>query len=482
MTDAPPEKPMPLALALLPLLLLIGLLSLSVHFFGDDATAGPNQIALLLAGSVAAAIGMARGLGWKAIEEAIIQGIANAMIAILILLVVGSVIGSWMLSGTVQTLIWYGLLLLSPDWFYAAACLVCAIAATSIGSSWTVAGTLGVAFMGMATALQLNPAITAGAIISGAYFGDKLSPLSDTTNLAAAVTGTPLFVHIRNMLWTTLPGFAIAMVLYLLLGGRDTGEPSAAVAETMALMSAHYHISLWLLVPVVLVFVLAWRRVPPLIALFIGALVGGAMALVFQPASVGRFLGLGDGASPLEGLQAVWLALATGYHSETGDAALDQLLSRGGMASMLETVWLILCAVSFGAVMERAGILQRVLAAILAPVRGVTGLIVTTVFACIGTNVMTAEQYISIILPGRLFRLEYARYGLARQNLSRTLEDSGTLTSALIPWSTCGAYMAGALGVATLSYLPWTFFNLLGPVLCIAYAATHFRLVPLDRE
>jgi Na+:H+ antiporter, NhaC family len=479
---APPVRSLSLPLALLPLLVLIALLALSVYYFGDDASYGANQIALLIAAGIAGGIGVWKGYRWAQIEQGIIQGIANAMIAILILLLVGALIGSWLLAGTVQSLIWYGLLLISAQWFYAAACLVCAITALSIGSSWTVAGTLGVAFMGMAAAMQMNPALTAGAVISGAYFGDKLSPLSDTTNLAAAVTDTPLFVHIRNLLWTTLPGFVIAMLIYVVLGGREVTLAAESIEATMTVMQDNYRIGVHLLLPVLLVFVLAWRRVPALITIAMGALAGGVMAALFQPESIARFVD-GENLSLLEQrMVAVWTVLFDGYRASTGNTLIDDLLSRGGMASMLNTVWLILCAVTFGAVMEQVGMLQRVLGAIMGSVRSVTGLIITTVFTCIGANVMTADQYISIILPGRMFKLEYARFGLASQNLSRTLEDSATLTSPLVPWNTCGAYMAGTLGVATFSYLPYAFFNLLGPVICIAYAVTHFRIVPLEQK
>ncbi|OUS36098.1 Na+/H+ antiporter NhaC [Oleispira antarctica] len=388
-----------------------------------------------------------------------------------------------MLAGTVQSLIYYGLMLISAEWFYAAACLVCGIAAMSIGSSWTVAGTLGVAFMGMAMAMQLDPAIAAGAVISGAYFGDKLSPLSDTTNLASAVSGTPLFLHIQNLLWTTVPSFVLALILFFFMGGESTLASAQSITETMQGLEANFNIGLYLLIPVVFVFVMAWMKIPALPTIFAGALVGGLFAVLFQPEAVIRFAasaGFSDGLSTVEqNLLAVWKVLFDGYSSNTGHEALDSLLSRGGMSSMLNTVWLILCAMAFGSVMEQVGLLSRILESILSSVESTTGLIVTTVFTCIGANVMTADQYIAIVLPGRMYKLEYAKRGLAPQNLSRTLEDSATMTSPLIPWNTCGAYMAGTLGVATLSYLPYAFFNLFGPILCIAFAVTHFRIIPL---
>jgi NhaC family Na+:H+ antiporter len=474
---------LPLWLALFPVFLLMIMLGASVYYFSDNSSYGGNQIALLIAAAVASLIGIRLGHKWADIEQGIISGIANAMIAVLILLVVGSLIGSWMLAGTVQSLIYYGLMLISAEWFYAAACLVCGIAAMSIGSSWTVAGTLGVAFMGMAMAMQLDPAIAAGAVISGAYFGDKLSPLSDTTNLASAVTDTPLFLHIQNLLWTTVPSFIIALILFLFMGGESTLASEQSIRETMLGLDANFSIGLHLLIPVIFVFAMAWFKVPALPTIFAGALVGGVFAVLFQPDAVIRFAassGFSEGLSVAEqNLLAVWKVMFDGYSSNTGYEALDSLLSRGGMSSMLNTVWLILCAMAFGSVMEQVGLLQRILASIMSSVESTTGLIITTVFTCIGANIMTADQYIAIVLPGRMYKLEYAKRGLASQNLSRTLEDAATMTSPLIPWNTCGAYMAGTLGVATLSYLPYAFFNLLGPVLCVAFAVTHFRIIPL---
>jgi len=456
----------------------------SVYYFSDNSSYGGNQIGLLIAAAIASIIGVKLGYKWEVIEKGIIDGISNAMIAVLILLVVGSLIGSWMLSGTVQSLIYYGLMLISAEWFYAAACLVCAIAAMSIGSSWTVAGTLGVAFMGMAAAMQLDPAIAAGAVISGAYFGDKLSPLSDTTNLASAVTNTPLFLHIQNLLWTTIPSFVIALILFTFMGGEPSLSSAQSVSETMDGLDGNFAIGLHLLLPVAFVFALAWLRVPALPTILAGALLGGLFAVIFQPDAVSRFVIVSGFSSDLSGIEqnilAVWKVLFDGYQSNIGNDALDSLLSRGGMSSMLNTVWLILCAMAFGSVMETVGLLQRILTAIMSSIESTTGLIITTVFTCIGANVMTADQYIAIVLPGRMFKLEYTKRGLAPQNLSRTLEDSATMTSPLIPWNTCGAYMAGTLGVATLSYLPYAFFNLLGPILCIAFAVTHFRIIPLE--
>lgn len=469
-----------LTLAIIPVLTLIILLGLSVYYFSDDSSYGANQVALLIATAIAGFIGLKQGFTWQAMEQSIIQGISHSMIAILILLMVGALIGSWMLSGTVQTMIYYGLQLISANWFYAATCIVCAVSAMSIGSSWTVAGTLGVAFMGMSQAMQLDPAITAGAVVSGAYFGDKLSPLSDTTNLASAVTGTELFEHIQNLLWTTVPAFIIALLGFILLGDSRELANQASIESTMNGLNNHFDLGPHLLLPVVAVFILAWKQVPALPTIAAGAILGCLFAATFQENAIAAFISDADISSAEKTLKAGWIALFNGYVSNTGNADLDSLLTRGGMSSMLNTVWLIICAMAFGSIMEHIGLLQRILQAILSRVRSVTGLIVSTVFTCIGSNVLTADQYIGIVLPGRMYKLEYARYGLASKNLSRTLEDSATLTSPLVPWNTCGAYMAGTLGVATLSYLPYAFFNLLGPVICIAFAVTHFRISSIN--
>lgn len=465
--------------ALIPVLALMLLLSLSVYYFSDDSSYGANQIALLVAAGVAAVIGLRLGHSWQEIETSIIQGISNAMIAILVLLVVGSLIGTWLLAGTVQSLIYYGLLVISAEWFYAAACLSCAIAAMIIGSSWTVAGTIGVAFIGMAIAMKLDPAIAAGAIVSGAYFGDKLSPLSETTNLAAAVTETDLFTHIRHLLWTTIPSFVIAISLFIFIGGEVSLSSEESIQATMAGLQENYAIGIHLLLPAVILCAMAWGGIPALPSIALAALIGGLFAIVFQRDALITFVNNPALNQAEQYLIGVWTALFNGYSINSDNEALNNLLSRGGMSSMLNTVWIILCAMAFGSVMEKIGLLERLLRAILNSVEKTAGLIIATVFTCIGTNIIAADQYISIVLPGRMFRLEYKRRGLASQNLSRTLEDAGTLTSALIPWNTCGVFMAGTLGVATIDYMPYAFFNILGPIVCIVFALSHFKIEPL---
>ena len=470
--SAQPRSPSMLQ-ALTPLLFLVAALATSVYLYADNSSYGANQIVLLLAGGIAALIGLYNGMRWDDIQQAIVRGISIATPALLILLAVGALIGTWILSGTVPTLIVYGLELLHPSFFYPAACLICALVAVAIGSSWTVAGTLGVALMGVASGLDMSPAITAGAIISGAYFGDKMSPLSDTTNLAPAAAGGELFAHVRHMAWTTVPAFVIALVGFAAVG--LAASPSGAGADfgdLGAIMGAHFNLGLHLLIPMVVVFAMAVRRVPAYPTILIGALLGALFAVLFQGERVVELAANEALSRPLALLSGAWKALFDGYAAETGNAAVDSLISRGGMSSMLNTVWLILCAMAFGAVMEAVGLLERLIRGVLSLARSTGSLIASTIATAFGCNLVAADQYMAIVLTGRLFKPEYDKRGLAPENLSRALEDGGTLTSPLVPWNTCGAYMAATLGVATLDYLPYVFFNLVSPVLAglLAYA------------
>ena len=469
--------------ALIPVVSLILMLGLSVYLFGSDSSSGPNQIVLITGAAIAAIVALKNGLTWPGIFEAIVDGITTAMGAILILLSVGALIGTWLMSGTVPSLIYFGLELLDPNWFYAAACVICAISALSIGSSWTVAGTLGVALIGIAGGLGLNPAIAAGAIISGAYFGDKMSPLSDTTNLAPAVVGTDLFTHIRHMAWTTGPSFGIALVLYALLGlGAGSGGDVAALESLKTTLNDNFQISAITLVPLVVVFFLAFKKVPPVPTILFGALLGGLFAVVMQPQVVVAFANSPELSPGLAMTKGVWLALADGYAATTGVAEVDSLLSRGGMSSMLNTIWLVICALSFGAVLEHAGILKRLVQSALAAAKSTGSLIMTVVLSCIGINIIAADQYIAIVLPGKMYKAEFERRKLDSRNLSRVIEDSGTLTSPLVPWNTCGAFMAGTLGVATFAYLPFAFLNLINPVVSIIYGFTGFTIKRVEDE
>jgi NhaC family Na+:H+ antiporter len=472
--------------ALIPIFVLIALLSTSVYFFGADSSYGANQIVLLFCAGVASIVGIKNGIPWHVIEKGIVKGISMAMGAILILLVVGGLIGTWIQAGIVPTMIYYGMMILSPDWFYVASCIICAVIALSIGSSWTVAGTIGIGLIGIASGLGLSLEITAGAIISGAYFGDKMSPLSDTTNLAPAVAGTDLFAHIRHMMWTTIPSLVIALIIFTIIGLNSdvSAEASNPIAlnETLALLNEQFHISGILILPLIFVLFCAMKKVPALVTIFLGALVGGLVGAIFQSESIIASVNKPELANSAALLQGVWEAIANGYTSNTGNENIDKLLTRGGMSSMLVTIWLIITAMTFGAVLETTGLIQRLVKSILSMVQSTGSLIAATVATCIGANIVASDQYIAIVIPGRMYKLEYQKRGLHPKNLSRVLEDSGTITSPLIPWNTCGAFMAGTLGVATFAYLPFCFFNLINPVISVIYGYTGFKLVPLDED
>ncbi|KAA1189767.1 Na+/H+ antiporter NhaC [Pseudohalioglobus sediminis] len=468
--------------ALAPILFLVVLLACSVYLFGADSSYGANQIALILATCVAALVGRRCGVSWREAQEGIVHGISLGLGPVLILLAVGMLIGTWILCGTVPTMIYYGVKILDPSLFYAASAAICAIVAVSIGSSWTVAGTLGIGLMGIAGSFGLSPAITAGAIISGAYFGDKLSPMSDTTNLASAVTGVDLFAHIRHMLWTTVPSFTLALLLFAVLGSSEGATPEEITSLQTAL-SDQFNIGLHLLLPLLLMLTLVFLRLPAFPAIVVSALAGAVFALLFQPQQVAVLAGeTGDLSAPFVQLKGVWTALFAGFSADSGNIFLDELLSKGGMESMLNTVWLIISALGFGGVLERTGILGYLLQVALRSVNSVGSLVTTTVVTCIGTNALAADQFIAIAIPGRMYRQAYRERGLSALNLSRTLEDSATLTSALIPWNTCGAYMSATLGIATLSYAPYAFFNLLCPLVAIVYGYFHIALKPASHD
>lgn len=480
-SSASPRTPS-LVQALIPVFVLVSLLSFSVYLFGEDASYGPNQIALCVGAIVASIIGWRNGQSWQQIEENIISGVTIALKPILILFCVGLLIGSWILSGTVPTMIYYSLVILDPAIFYAASCLICGLIGLSTGSSWTVAGTVGIALIGAAAGLGLSLEITAGAIISGAYFGDKMSPLSETTNLAPAIAGTDLFTHIGHMVWTTTPSIVIALLLYGLIGMNiDSSNSATDLAITMQLIDENFIINPFMLLPVVSLLVMAHRKLPPIPTILTGALVGIVLAVIFQQPAVLTLAG--DTPNVALGLfKGIWQTLFDGFTLESGNATLDDLMTRGGMSSMLNTVWLILCAMVFGAVMDHTGLLQCLVNYALSFVHSTGSLIATTILTCIGANIITSDQYISIVLPGRMYKLEYQNRNLDARNLSRTLEDAGTITSPLIPWNTCGAYMSGTLGVATFAYLPYCFFNLICPVVAAIYGFLNFKIAPLVPE
>lgn len=482
MSQASPREPS-LLQALTPLLFLVLALVCAVYLYADDASFGANQVGLMLASGVAALVGLRNRIPWQDIQDSLVQGVSLAVVPIFILLSVGALIGTWILSGTVPMLIVYGLQIMHPAYFYPAACVICAIVALSIGSSWTVAGTLGVALIGVAQGMDMSLPITAGAVISGAYFGDKMSPLSDTTIIAPAAAGAELFAHIRHLTWTTFPSFAVALVGFgVVVLGHDGSTGGGQFGDLPGLLADHYNLGWHLLIPLLVVFALAMLRFPAYPAILLGALLGGVFAVLFQPELVVALADNPEIPRPMALLSGAWKALFEGYQSATGNAAVDDLLSRGGMISMLNTVWLIICALGFGAVMEKTGLLERMIRSVLARAKSAGSLIAATIGTAFGTNVVAADQYMALVLPGRLYQPEFRRRGLEPVNLSRALEDGGTITSPLVPWNTCGAYMAATLGVATLDYLPYAFFNLAGPLVALVMAYTGFRILRMPEQ
>ena len=480
MESAPTTRLPSMLQSLTPIVVLIVLLSLSILLFGADSSQGANQVALSLAAAVAALIAIYNGERWTNILAAIVQGISTAMGAILILFAIGALIGTWSMSGTVPAMIYYGVQLLSPAIFYPTACLICALVSVSVGSSWTTAGTIGIGLMGVAQGLGLSPEITAGAVISGAYFGDKMSPLSDTTNLAPAVAGVELFTHIRHMTYTTGPSFLIALAGFSaisLLGSGPDGE--LAVGDLTEVLAANFNLGLLTLLPLLVVLGLALARFHALPVILFGALLGAVFAVLLQPELVAAYGGVNDIGRGLAMIKGAWMSLFDGYVAETGNEVIDSLLSRGGMSSVLTTVWLVISALTLGAVLEHARMLERIIQGVIRAARSTGSLITAVIATSIGTNIVTGDQYIAIVLPGRMFRAEFRRRRLKARNLSRTIEDAGTLTSPLIPWNTCGAYMAATLGVATLAYLPFCFLNLVNPFIA---ALLGFRGITIEKN
>ena len=466
-------------LSLAPIALLVLLLSASVALFGSDASYGPNQVALIIASAATMLVGWRRGMSWQAIQDGMVSAITVSIMPMMILLSVGALIGSWIISGTVPGMIYYGVQLLDPGFFFAASAVICALASLSLGSSWTVAGTLGIGLMGIATTYSLSPAITAGAVISGAYFGDKLSPLSDTTNLAAAAVGVDLFEHIKNMLWTTLPAFIAALVIFSFVGSEGAATPEN-ITKIRTALANQFTISPWVLSPLAMMLALIYFRVPAYPAILICTLSGTLYAAAFQT-DVVRALALASHAdSPAPLIQGLWMALFSGYHSPEGMGELSKLLDKGGLTSMLNTIFLILTAMTFGGMLDSTGILRQLLDQVLRGVKRTGDLILATVGGGFITNVLAADQFLAITLPGRLFTPAYDERGLNRLSLSRTLEDSATLTSVLIPWNTCGAFMAATLGVATFEYVPYALFNLICPVLAVIFGYLMIAQPPVE--
>ncbi len=467
--------------ALVPLIALAVLIGGSLALFGLDALDGPIQVALVLCAAVAALIALKNGHPWTEVQTAGQGAMASVTSAVFILLAVGALIGAWNLSGTIPTLVYYGIQVLSPSWYYAATAIICAVVALSIGSSWTTAGTIGVGLMGIAIMLGVSPAITAGAVISGAYLGDKTSPLSETTILTAQMVKVDVYEHIKRQVWTSVPAFLIALIVFFALGFRHIGlaEDTVSTSTELDALSDVFWINPVNLLPLVLLGYLSIRKVPASLALMASALFAGLMAAFTQPEVVAGFVS-GTGNVVTESVMAVWQAMANGFDMSSGLTEVDQLVSRGGMDSMLLTLWLIFGAVTFGALLEHFGLIARLVDPMIASATS-TGRLFLTVFACgFGLNIVAGDQYIALVLPSRVFRMEFARRGLAPTNLSRLAADSGTVTSPLVPWNSCGAFMGATLGVSTLLYAPAAIFCYASPLLSVLYGFTGFRIEKIE--
>ncbi len=469
--------------ALIPLIFMIVLLTLSIVIFGIDAATGPLQVALLMSAVVGAVVAHKNGHSWQMLGEEIVKGISLAMTAILILLMVGALIGIWNMSGTIATVIYYGIKYIDPSWFYLAAALLTGIIGIVTGSSWTTAATVGVAFIGMANAIGASTAITAGAVISGAYFGDKMTPLSETTILTPQIVGSNVYAHIRSMSKATVPAYLISLVMFFLIGWlNETPIPPVDVEVALGALESVYNIGILTLLPIVVLLLLGIRKYPAFLSILIGTLVGALVAVVLQPQVVTTFAYDADLSSPLTMLKGVWLVMANGFTLSSGVPEIDKLFTGGGMSSMLLTVWLILGAMSFGAMMDYGGFNKALITPIISRVKSDGGMIATVMLTSLGLNIVGGDQYIAIVLPARMFLIEFRKRGLHPETLATAVENSGTVTSPLIPWNSCGAYMSAALGVSTFVYLPYCFFNFINFALGMIYGFVGINVQRLAPE
>ncbi|HSH20106.1 MAG TPA: Na+/H+ antiporter NhaC [Draconibacterium sp.] len=461
--------------AIIPILFLIVILSLNVTFF-EDTLAGPNQIALILAAAVAGLIALRLGHHWETVRAKVVSTIGSAMPSILILLLIGSLAGTWMISGVVPAMIYYGLTIVNPKLFLVTAVLVGSIVSVATGSSWSTIATIGVALLGIGKALGMSEAVVAGAIISGAYFGDKMSPLSDTTNLAPAMAGTDLFTYIKYMAYTTIPTYTLTLIIFLIIGLRyDFAGAVINIEAVQGAIDGTFNTNPLLFLVPLLLFAIIILKVPPIPSLIVGTLLGGIFGIIFQPEIIKTISGVADNYA-----KAAYISLMQSMFGDislsTSDPKITELLSTSGMRGMLDTIWLILSAMVFGGIMESAGLLRRITQPIIKYAKSTGSLVTSTVVTCLFFNTTASDQYLAIVVPGRMFRKSYQDKDLAPELLSRTLEDSGTVTSVLIPWNTCGATQSRVLGVDTWVYAPYAFFNIISPFMTILMAYLNIKI------
>ena len=472
------NKELSLLEALIPIFALVCLLAFNVFVFGDDALSGSNQFVLLLGGAVAAIVGFLNKVSYEKMIEEIGNNLKSTTGAILILLFVGALAGTWMVSGIIPTLIYGGLQILSPSIFLPASVVICAIISLATGSSWSTTATVGIALIGIGKAIGMPLGMVAGAVISGAYFGDKMSPLSDTTNLAPAMAGSELFTHIRYMAYTTVPSIIVALIAFTFIGLAQDTSGSADTAEILTAIDASFNISAWLMLVPLAVIALIIGKTKPIIALMIGSLLGGLFAIIFQPHILAKIAGV-ETLDAISAYKSVMTALTVSTSVETSNALLNDLFNAKGMSGMLSTIWLIICALVFGGIMEAIGALQRISSSLLSLANSTFSLFATTVASCLAINLTASDQYLALVVPGKMFAKAYEEKGLAPENLSRTLEDSGTVTSVLIPWNTCGAYQSGVLGVSVYDYFIYAIFNYVSPFMTLLFAAFHIKIKEL---
>ena len=464
-----------LSAALLPLFILVLLLTYNVTVFGDDALSGSNQFILLLGAAVAGLVGIKNKVTYGQILQKVGENLQSVTGPILILLLVGSLAGTWLLSGVIPAMIDYGLQIANPRFFLPACVLITALVSLATGSSWSTSATIGIALIGIGKALELPVGMVAGAVISGAYFGDKLSPLSDTTNLAPAMAGGELFTHIRYMLYTTLPSIIISLLIFIVLGWGFSSSGEVDTSSLSLSIREKFNINLWLFLVPLTVILMIVKKTPPLLALFIGTLLGGLFALIFQSQLLLEL----SGSEVLDFraiYQTILNSITVNTQIETSDPLLNELFSSGGMQGMLGTVWLIICAMVYGGVMDAIGALQAISNAFLKWAHTTFQLVAGAAASSLTVNLTASDQYLAIVVPGKMFAQAYRDRKLAPENLSRTLEDAGTVTSVLVPWNTCGAYQSGVLGVGVAEYVIYAFFNWISPLMNLIYAYFNIKI------
>ena len=463
--------------AMFPIIILVLLLAYNVSIYGDDATSGANQFALIFGGVVAAIIGFSKKVSYDDMLEAVVENVKSTGSAIFILLMVGALAGTWLISGIIPTMIYYGLQILNPTFFLVAALVISSIISLATGSSWTTTATIGIALMGIGKAMGLPLGMIAGAVLSGAYFGDKMSPLSDTTNLAPAMAGTDVFTHVKYMAYTTIPTYIITFIIFLVLGFNYSGNDMQDTSALLLSIKNTFHITPLLFIVPITVIVLILKKAKPLTALFIGTLLAGVFAVIFQPEIVMKIAG-SNTFSLNTAYKGVMNAMTNSVYIPSGNEILDknELFSSGGMKGMLSTIWLILCAMFFGGIMQEIGALQKISDSLLKVAHSTFGLFASTTATCIFFNGTASDQYLAIVVPGKMYQKAFQDKGLAPENLSRTLEDSGTVTSILFPWNTGGAFQSKTLGVSTYDYVFYAFFNLISPIMTLIYAYFNIKI------